>query len=215
MSDLEVTHAGAGEGTGVPVPDSLPIGWPPNAGIQNAYQGGHGLNSVPAGIPEPPRRFPLHPSKQAFVDQVTKELNAYFGISGMVANLLRRTSWELKASSSGQSFTHGIELGNYVLYVKGVAAAHFTLASFPGCCGICISTEANVYGAHRRKGLGTLLNKIRIDWARALGYGILMCTDISKNEYQRKILAKNGWTDIHDFVNPRTSNQVIVSVINL
>jgi len=93
--------------------------------------------------------------------------------------------------------------------------ARFRLYPMINCCGICVSTEAMVQEGYRGRGLGTLLNNLRIDIARYLGYGLLMCTDVVTNTYQRKVLAHNGWRDVWRFVNPRTTNTVAVSVINL
>lgn len=99
--------------------------------------------------------------------------------------------------------------------LDNVIVASFTLEKFPGCCGIYVSTGAMVWYEYRRKGIGTILNKMRIDIARAEGYGCLICTDIVDNKPQQKILAKNGWSQIHQFMNPRTGNNVHISVINL
>lgn len=93
--------------------------------------------------------------------------------------------------------------------------ARFNLVPMPGCCGICISTGSKVDDEFKGKGIGTLLNSLRIDIAREMGYGLLMCTDVETNTPQRRILGKNGWRDIHKFVNPRTKNSVYVTVVNL
>lgn len=93
--------------------------------------------------------------------------------------------------------------------------AGFELHPMINCCGICVSTRAFVKEGYRGKGLGEALNSIRIDISRTLGYGLLLCTDVESNEAQRKILKKNGCTDIYKFVNPRTKNTVILTVINL
>lgn len=105
--------------------------------------------------------------------------------------------------------------GSYTLMDGTKTAASFKLVQMPGCCGICISTGAFVYEEYRGKGLGTLLNKLRIEMARQMGYGILMCTDVAKNKAQRKILTGNDWQDILYFTNPRTKNDIYVSVFDL
>lgn len=93
--------------------------------------------------------------------------------------------------------------------------SYFSVYQMQGCCGIAISTDAYVNDRWRHKGLGTLLNSLRIDLARCCGYGVLLCTDLTANTAQRRILEKNGWKDIYTFVNPRTQNQLAISVINL
>lgn len=93
--------------------------------------------------------------------------------------------------------------------------AKFELYPMIHCCGICVSTQAEVRSDMRHKGLGTLLNSMRIDIARYNGYGVLMCTDTEHNVYQRNVLKSNGWKDIYTFINPRTKNTVNISVIHL
>lgn len=99
--------------------------------------------------------------------------------------------------------------------VSDKVAATFALLPMPGCCGICISTGAYVCSDLRGRGLGTILNTIRIEIARYMGYTVLLCTDVESNKAQRAILAKNGWKDIYQFVNKRTKNTVNISVIDL
>lgn len=91
----------------------------------------------------------------------------------------------------------------------------FSIMQLPGCCGICLSYHAQTSRFYKNKGIGTILNKMRIEMAKELGYGIMMCTDIKGNEPQEKILTKNGWKSIFSFNNPRTSNNVNIHTINL
>lgn len=93
--------------------------------------------------------------------------------------------------------------------------AFFRLVQMPGCCGICISTESYVHSKFRKLGVGTVLNLLRIDLAKELGYGLLMCTDVESNEPQQRILKKNGWVKIETFANPRTKNIVAIHTITL
>lgn len=64
----------------------------------------------------------------------------------------------------------------------------------------------------RGKGVATRLNQFRYDFAKHLGYGSLMCIDVETNLPQKRILKKNGWKDVHTFNNPRTGNQVAISI---
>jgi GNAT superfamily N-acetyltransferase len=123
--------------------------------------------------------------------------------------------WTLTNKTTQVPWDQKLDLGEYSLDLGTRHLASFKLYPMINCCGIAVSTHAEVAPSARGKGLGTILNALRIDIARNLGYGVLMCTDIESNEYQRKILAKNGWKDVHKFVNPRTRNTVFVSVINL
>jgi hypothetical protein len=93
--------------------------------------------------------------------------------------------------------------------------ARFSLAQLHGCCGVCVSYHSMVYPPFRNIGVGSVLNKMRFEIAKYLGYGILMCTDVVANLPQRKILENNGWEEVHRFINPRTDNKVSIHVINL
>ena len=104
----------------------------------------------------------------------------------------------------------------YHLIQNGAAVlALWKLNEMYGNCGILVSHGAYVYHPYRNKGLGKLLNQFRIDFAKALGYSILLCTDIESNLPQRHILTKNGWIDILKFINRRTNNINHISYYNL
>lgn len=96
----------------------------------------------------------------------------------------------------------------------GTIIASFKLGQLDGCCGVCVSS-GGIVSSHQKKGLGTLLNKFRIEIARNMGFGLLIGTDTLKNEPQRKIFKKNGWKEAHLFNNPRTGNDVSVNVVDL
>ena len=102
-----------------------------------------------------------------------------------------------------------------VINVEGVVVSKFELVQMSGCCGICISTGTHVHPEFRGKGVNSLLNNFRIDIAKDLGYGLLMCTDLKSNTPQMKTLDKNGWKHIHEFKNPRTGNILNITVKEL
>ena len=91
----------------------------------------------------------------------------------------------------------------------------FKLIQMIGCCGICVSTGVYVHNEYRNKGVNTILNNFRIDIAKELGYGLLLCTDVSNNTAEVKTLDKNGWKHIYNFENPRTSNKINISIKEL
>ena len=95
------------------------------------------------------------------------------------------------------------------------ALASWKLYQLPHCCGICVSCNAWVHPDWRGRGNGKLLNQLRQQIARSMSYSLLMCTDVETNAAQRGVLRSNGWKDLHTFVNSRTNNTVIISVIDL
>lgn len=112
--------------------------------------------------------------------------------------------------------SYGVEHRIYPIVRKGrTKIASFTLVQLPGCCGVQVSTGAWVAPEYRRRGLGTILNELRIYLSRIQGYGCLLCTDLLSNTPQRRLLSKLGWKDIHTFQNPRTTNQIAISVKEL
>ena len=136
-------------------------------------------------------------------------------IKEQLSKLLETTDWRLTNTTDKCEYSEKLTTGDYVLRLAGEPIASFRLYPMINCCGICVSTAASVIPSFRGKGLGTLLNSIRIDIARCDGYGLLLCTDIAQNEVQRKILKRNGWSDIKSFINPRTKNHIFISCINL
>lgn len=92
------------------------------------------------------------------------------------------------------------------------ALSSFCLQQLPGCCGVCLSYHSVVKSSIRGKGVATRLNQFRYDLAKYLGYGALLCTDVESNLPQRKLLKNNGWKDVYSFNNPRTKNQVAISI---
>lgn len=98
---------------------------------------------------------------------------------------------------------------------KSYSISTWKLYQLPHCCAFMISCNVEVKTAYRGKRIGTVLNLMRQDIGRILGYSAVLCTDISQNTHQRKLLATNGWKDIFDLVNKRTNNRVYLSVVNI
>lgn len=105
--------------------------------------------------------------------------------------------------------------GTYSVICKNKIVATFELYKMPHCCAILVSCKAFVSEKFRNKRIGTILNQLRQDIGRLLGYSLLMCTDIEKNIYQRQLLNTNGWKDLYNVVNKRTNNKIYISVINI
>ena len=106
-------------------------------------------------------------------------------------------------------------LGTYIVKCKNQEVSTWKLYELPHCCAFMVSCNVNVLPAFRNKRIGTILNLLRQDIGRALGYSAVLCTDVEHNVNQRKLLATNGWKDIHSIVNKRTQNRVYLSVINI
>ncbi len=130
-------------------------------------------------------------------------------------NLILSDPWELHLTEYDCSFSEKFETGKYELKMNNIVISSFELVPMINCCGILVSTRVLVDKDYRNLGLGTILNSLRIDIARNLGYGVLLCTDVISNTYQQKVLSRNGWKLTHEFINPRTKNRIGVHIINL
>ncbi len=102
-----------------------------------------------------------------------------------------------------------------ILNIESKIISTFKLVQMIGCCGICVSTGVYVTKNYRNKGVNTILNNFRIDIAKGLGYGILLCTDVDHNTAEVKTLDKNGRKHVYNFRNPRTSNKINISIKEL
>lgn len=93
--------------------------------------------------------------------------------------------------------------------------ASWELYQMPHCCGICVSCAADVHPTFRNKRIGTVLNGLRQDIAKALNYSLLFCTDKENNPPMTKLLATNQWKRLYTFRNRKTGNNVNLSCIDL
>lgn len=109
-------------------------------------------------------------------------------------------------------------LGNYSIVINNgsrTVVSTFKLYQLPHCCAFMVSCDSIVCEKYRGRGIGTILNSLRKDIGKALGYSAIICTDIEQNVNQRKLLATNGWKDIHSIINKRTNNKVYLSAVNI
>jgi hypothetical protein len=132
-----------------------------------------------------------------------------------ISSILNSDDWDIRIYDYNVSFSEKFEAGEYRLILNNQLVSTFELIPMINCCGILVSTRSIVYDKFKNKGIGTILNSFRIDIARAMGYSLLLCTDVDNNDYQQKILLRNGWKNIFSFINQRTSNKVNIHVINL
>lgn len=95
---------------------------------------------------------------------------------------------------------------------KASLISSFKLYQLPHCCAYAMSCNVSIYPTYRGKGLGRILNNLRVEMAKQMGYSSILCTDVADNHPQREVLKKNGWSDVHSIRNRRTGNTVMLSV---
>lgn len=106
--------------------------------------------------------------------------------------------------------THHYTLATYGAG-KYVVMSRFSIDQLPGCCGIVVFYHASVAEDFRKKGLGSLLLKLREEAARKAGYTVALATVLATNEDEISILGKGGWVESAPvFKNKRTSNKVLL-----
>lgn len=85
----------------------------------------------------------------------------------------------------------------------------FTLTEQLNCCGILVSTNTHVRKDKQGQGLGTELQNVKMELAKAFGYSVLMATvNMTGNPGQVHLLEKCGWKLVDSFTNGRTKNKV-------
>jgi GNAT superfamily N-acetyltransferase len=84
----------------------------------------------------------------------------------------------------------------------------FTLEQMKGCNGIVISRSVEITPDFRGKGYGSAFCTMRENIAKDFGYSLIVCTIVVGNIPQEKIMAKNGWQKMVQFMNQKTSNNV-------
>jgi len=91
---------------------------------------------------------------------------------------------------------------------------NFSLSQLPGCCGICVSHATSIALEYRYRGVGTLLQQMKEDLAKCIGFSQILCTDTpdAKGRINHRLLLKTGWTDIEEISvkNRRTQNVIHV-----
>lgn len=157
-------------------------------------------------------------SMQGVFEEFSPEIAASLGVADIDLSLQKVDAPHDHKYTSGSWYLRmrpGKDTPSWYKHTAYEPIASWRLDMLPGCCGVCVSNGVGVRSRFQRKGLGTILSRLRARMAGVDGYGLLLCTDLLSNTAQRRILTKNGWRDIHTFVNPRTTNDIAISVLNL
>jgi hypothetical protein len=87
--------------------------------------------------------------------------------------------------------------------------AHFELSVLPGCGGVLVSHNSWVGYLERGKGIGNLMQDMKLWVAKRLEVGKMIATVVHGNGAEQQLLHKHGWTHGQPFWNPHTNNRVV------
>ncbi len=96
-----------------------------------------------------------------------------------------------------------------------VEISRFSIKELPGCCGLAVFYHCSVATDFQKKGLGTLLLRLREESAHKAGYSYAQATVVKENKAEIAILEKNGWKMLATFKSRRTNNTILVFGKNL
>jgi hypothetical protein len=88
-------------------------------------------------------------------------------------------------------------VANYRVLFDDKEISHFTLSPFPHLNSICISSNAHIDYNYRKKGIGRILNNLRIEMCKGAAVYQLMCVVNNTNGPQNNICQGNGWKLVH------------------
>lgn len=115
--------------------------------------------------------------------------------------------------------SNSFNVGNYSIKLEvednQYLISTFKLYQLPHCCAYMVSCNVSIEYLFQNKGIGTLLNKFRIDIGKLLGYSSIICTSLESNKFQKSILEKNNWKTIHTRKNKRTNNIINLQCIDI
>lgn len=84
----------------------------------------------------------------------------------------------------------------------------YELNPFPGSNQIVVSNHAFIKPEYRGKGFGQKQHKERLDYAKYLGYDLIICTVRSDNLVEKHILQKFNWLYAQSFKSTETEHEL-------
>lgn len=90
--------------------------------------------------------------------------------------------------------------------------AKFALAPLPGCCGVVVSHDSEIFPAFRSRGYGRSFHAMKEAVAIKFGYSAMLATTQLRNIPEVVGAAKARWRILESFRNLRTQNDIGVMV---
>lgn len=100
----------------------------------------------------------------------------------------------------------------YSLLHSGKVVSRFCISLLPGCGTVAVFHGVVVEEKWRGRGLGSLLHRLRLAAIVEAEVTLVLCTVVSGNTPQIRILERNGWVEGRRFVNNVTGNEVVLFI---
>jgi hypothetical protein len=84
------------------------------------------------------------------------------------------------------------------------------ITDLPGCAQVAVFHNVWAPMHLRGQSKGQQAHAARLQEARHLGYKFAICTALTHNHTQNKILVNNGWTALPYFTNPASGSHVVM-----
>ncbi len=124
--------------------------------------------------------------------RITGDLEPFYADFNATVTIIKKTAW-----TSEPSKFYDAHVGT------------FRLQHMAGCGGILLSHGAYVARTARGKGIGTLMQEMKVWLASKMEAGMLLATVIVGNEAEEGLLGKHGWKQVGPpFRNVHTENNV-------
>ena len=157
-----------------------------------------------------------------YLRKVEKAANAHRGnlvllreVAHVGPIVITQNNWQWGYLKPDEGYGSRLQLYKVKDAAKGATVTSWGLYQFPSCCALCVSTLANVVPEFRNSGINKLSNQLRQKIAAHEGYAALICTDVMDNTPERRTLVSEDFVDIFQVHNPRTGNEVMISVKRL
>jgi len=96
-----------------------------------------------------------------------------------------------------------------IIESSGEKVSSFVLRPMPGCHAICISHAVEVFEPYRNKGVGSTLEELRYEVCKTMNIATIICTVVSTNSVQIRIMEKKLWQRMFELKNPKNNNTVL------
>lgn len=97
-----------------------------------------------------------------------------------------------------------------ILISEKESIAYFCMSTLPGCCAYLVLHDVLVFKKYRGLGIAQSLHPVKEFIADEGGFSFMMCTTRKDNPTQNHILEKTDWKKVHQGLNVRTKNDLIM-----